>query len=75
MTQKAGELGRILEDSLGDKMEVVVDTEKPDSYLQQEGRNAGQEQAEQERHASQERHKDQEADTVDFLQQLRLGLA
>lgn len=75
MTQKAGELGRILEDSLGDKMEVVVDTEKPDSYLQQEGRNAGQEQAEQERHASQERHKGQEADTVDFLQQLRLGLA
>jgi flagellar hook-length control protein FliK len=75
MTQKAGELGRILEDSLGDKMEVVVDTEKPDSYLQQEGRNAGQEQAEQERHASQERHKDKEADTVDFLQQLRLGLA
>lgn len=75
MTQKAGELGRILEDSLGDKMEVVVDTEKPDSYLQQEGRNAGQEQAEQERHANQEQRKDQEADTADFLQQLRLGLA
>lgn len=75
MSQKAGELGRILEGSLGDKMEVVVDTEKPDSYLQQDGRNASQEQAEQERHAGQEQRKDQEADTADFLQQLRLGLA
>lgn len=75
MSQKAGELGRILEGSLGDKMEVVVDTEKSDSYLQQDGRNASQEQAEQERHAGQEQRKDQEADTADFLQQLRLGLA
>lgn len=74
MSQKAGELGRILEDSLGDKMEVVVDTEKPDSYLQQDGRNAGQEQGEQ-RQSGEERQKNQEADTADFLQQLRLGLA
>ncbi len=74
MSQRAGELGRILEDSLGDKMEVVVDTEKPDSYLQQEGRNADQEQGEQQQSGG-ERQKNQEADTADFLQQLRLGLA
>lgn len=79
MTQKAGELGRILEESLGTKMDVVVETDQSEnSQLYQDGRNgsgAQQQQERQEEAASHSRRmREQEESGADFLQQLRLGL-
>ncbi len=78
MSQKAGELGQILETSLGGHMEVVVDTDnKQESYLYQDGRNGSGEQDGQEQEGSgqKKRQDGKEQDPEDFLQQLRLGLA
>lgn len=78
MSQKAGELGQILETSLGSHMEVVVDTDnRQESYLYQDGRGGSGEQDGQEKEGSgqKKRQDGKEQDPEDFLQQLRLGLA
>jgi len=79
MSQKAGELGHVLENSLGTRMEVVVETEtrQQESYLYQDGRNGsgGQEEQEQNSSGQKKQQEGKEADPQDFLQQLRLGLA
>ncbi len=72
MAQKAAELGQILENRMGVRTEVYVDDGRQQSYLQKEGRGdnaGGQEQSQSERHRRRQEH-----DTMDFLQQLRLGL-
>lgn len=80
MSSKAGELGKMLEATLGDKMDVVVEEKNgQESHFYDEGRNDSGAQAqkeEQERRYEEDRRKrSQEADSADFLQQLRLGLA
>ena len=80
MSSKASELGRMLESTLGDKMEVVVeDKHGQESNLYEDGRNGSGAQAqkeEQERRQEESRRRmELEAGSADFLQQLRLGLA
>ena len=80
MSSKATELGRMLETTLGDKMEVVVeDKNGQESNFYDDGRNDSGAQAqkeEQERKYEENRRRmELEADSADFLQQLRLGLA
>ena len=80
MSSKASELGRMLETTLGDKMEVVVeDKHGQESNLYEDGRNGSGAQAqkeEQERRQEESRRRmELEAGSADFLQQLRLGLA
>lgn len=80
MSSKAGELGKMLETTLGDKMEVVVeDKNGQESHFYEEGRNDSGAQAQKEeqerRHEENRRRMELEADSADFLQQLRLGLA
>lgn len=80
MSSKATELGRMLEDTLGDKMEVVVeDKSGQDTQYYEDGRNDTGAQAQKEeqerRYEESRRQMGREADSVDFLQQLRLGLA
>lgn len=80
MSSKAGELGRMLEGTLGEKMDVVVeDKSDQQSHFYEEGRNDSGAQAQKEeqerRHAESRRRMEQEAGSKDFLQQLRLGLA
>lgn len=80
MSSKASELGRMLETTLGDKMEVVVeDKNSQDSPFYEDGRNDSGAQAQKEeqerRHEENRRRMELEADSADFLQQLRLGLA
>ncbi len=78
MSQKAGELGQILEESLGSKMEVVVETEQKDPYFNQDGRSGSGAEAQQERQeekaAEHRRFQEQAESGADFLHQLRLGL-
>lgn len=80
MSSKAGELGKMLETTLGDKMDVVVeDKNGQESHFYEEGRNDSGAQAQKEeqerRHEENRRRMELEADSADFLQQLRLGLA
>lgn len=80
MSSKATELGRMLEDTLGDKMEVVVeDKSGQDTQYYEDGRNDTGAQAQKEeqerRHEESRRQMEREAGSADFLQQLRLGLA
>ena len=80
MSSKAGELGRMLEGTLGEKMDVVVeDKSGQESHFYEEGRNDSGAQAQKEeqerRHEESRRRMEQEAGSKDFLQQLRLGLA
>ncbi len=80
MSSKASELGKMLETTLGDKMEVVVeDKNSQDSRFYEDGRDGSGAQAQKEeqerRHEENRRKMEQEAGSVDFLQQLRLGLA
>ncbi|MCI8581088.1 MAG: hypothetical protein HFH04_10145 [Dorea sp.] len=80
MSSKATELGRMLETTLGDKMEVVVeDKNGQESNFYEDGRNGSGAQAQKEeqerKHEENRRRMELEAGSVDFLQQLRLGLA
>lgn len=80
MSSKATELGRMLEDTLGDKMEVMVeDKSGQESHFYEDGRNDTGAQAQKEeqerRHEESRRQMEREAGSADFLQQLRLGLA
>lgn len=80
MSSKASELGRMLEATLGDKMEVVVeDKNGQESNFYEDGRNdtgAQTQKDEQERRQEENRRRmELEAGSKDFLQQLRLGLA
>lgn len=80
MSSKASELGRMLEGTLGDKMDVVVeDKSNPESRFYDEGRNdtgaQAQKDEQERRHEESRRRMEQEAGSADFLQQLRLGLA
>lgn len=80
MSSKASELGRMLEGTLGDKMDVVVeDKSNPESRFYDEGRNdtgaQAQKDEQEHRHEESRRRMEQEAGSADFLQQLRLGLA
>ncbi len=80
MSSKAGELGRMLENTLGDRMDVVVeDKNGQESHFYEDGRNDSGTQAQKDeqerRHEESRRRMEQEASSADFLQQLRLGLA
>lgn len=80
MSSKASELGRMLETTLGGKMEVMVeDKNSQDSRFYDEGRNDSGAQAQKDeqerRHEENRRRMELEAGSADFLQQLRLGLA
>lgn len=80
MSSRASELGKVLETTLGDKMEVVVENkEQPGSHLYEDGKNDSGAQAQKEelekREAEMRRRLEKEAGSVDFLHQLRLGLA
>lgn len=80
MSSKAGELGKVLEMTLGDRMDVVVDEANgQESHFYEDGRNDSGAQAQKEeqerRYEESRRRMEQEADSADFLQQLRLGLA
>ncbi len=72
MSQKAAELGQILEDRMGTRTEVYVDDHQEQSRMYQDGRGGSN--GEREQRQSQNRQRHEEADTADFLQQLRLGL-
>lgn len=79
MSGRASELGKVLETTLGDKMEVVVENkEQPGSHLYEDGKNDSGAQAQKEelekREAEMRRRLEKEASSADFLQQLRLGL-
>lgn len=79
MSSRASELGKVLETTLGDKMEVVVENkEQPGSHLYEDGKNDSGAQAQKEelerREAELRKNLEREASSVDFLQQLRLGL-
>lgn len=80
MSSKASELGKMLETTLGDKMEVVVeDKNGQESNFYEDGQNDSGAQAQKEeqerRHEENRRRMELEAGSADFLQQLRLGLA
>lgn len=80
MSSRASELGKTLETTLGDKMNVVVEQKEQDgSQLYQDGRGGSGAQAQKEelekREAEMRRRLEKEAGSADFLHQLRLGLA
>ena len=73
MSQKAGELGLILENNLGTKTAVIVETREEQTQLYQDGR--GQQSYQEQQNSEQQQNKKQkETETIDFLQQLRLGI-
>lgn len=73
MSQKAGELGLILENNLGTKTAVIVETREEQAQLYQDGR--GQQSYQEQQNSEQQQNKKQkETETIDFLQQLRLGI-
>lgn len=79
MSSKASELGKVLETTLGDKMNVVVEQkEQNGSQLYEDGRNNSGAQAQKEelerREAEMRKRLEKEVGSADFLQQLRLGL-
>lgn len=73
MSQKAGELGLILENNLGSRTEVVVESREESSRLYEDGRGQQSYQGQQDSRQQSE-HKHNETETIDFLQQLRLGI-
>ncbi len=73
MSQKAGELGLILEHNLGTKTAVIVETREEQAQLYQDGRGQ-QSYQEQQNSEQQQNKKHKETETIDFLQQLRLGI-
>lgn len=80
MSSRASELGKTLETTLGDKMNVVVEQkEQNGSQLYEDGRSGSGAQAQKEelekREAEMRRRLEKEAGSADFLHQLRLGLA
>lgn len=75
MSQKAEELARILETNLGSRTEVVVESQKEQARLYEDGR--GQQQSYNGQQSSKEQQPEKrqnETEVVDFLQQLRLGI-
>lgn len=79
MSSRASELGKVLETTLGDKMNVVVEQkEQNGSQLYEDGRNDSGAQAQKEelerREAELRKRLEQESSSASFLQQLRLGL-
>ena len=75
MSQRAEELGRILESNLGSKTEVVVESQKEQARLYEDGR--GQQQSYNGQQSSKEQQSEKrqnETEVIDFLQQLRLGI-
>ena len=73
MSQKAGELGLILENNLGTKTAVIVETREEQAQLYQDGRGQ-QSYQEQQNSEQQQNKKHKETETIDCLQQLRLGI-
>ena len=75
MSQKAGELGLILENNLGSRTEVIVETRQDQQgRLYEDGRGQQSYNGQQ---SSEQQHSDKkqnETETIDFLQQLRLGI-
>lgn len=74
MSQQARELAQMVEDRTGSQTEVIVDKPSQD-YLQQQG---NQEKGKGEQHSDRKQQENKKAgfqDNIDFLQQLRLGLA
>lgn len=74
MSQQARELAQMVEDRTGSQTEVIVDKPSQD-YLQQQG---NQENGKGEQHSDRKQQENKKAgfqDNIDFLQQLRLGLA
>lgn len=75
MSQKAGELGMILENNLGNKTEVIVETRQQEQMnLYEDGRGNQSRDGQQSSKEQQSEKQHNETETVDFLQQLRLGI-
>lgn len=74
MARNARDIGAILSDNLGSPTTIVVEDKEP-GYLEQHNQGNGQGNAEQEQEQQQERQqRDKKNESLDFLQQLRLGL-
>lgn len=71
LSRHAAELGGLIQDHMGGQTEIVVD-QPQQQYLNQDGRNGGQDTREEQREQH-ERQKNRLAQG-DFLEQLRLGL-
>lgn len=75
ISQNARELGNIMETHLGTQTQVVVDKNASD-YLEQHQSDGGQAQDQREdRQPGRRQRESRENGNIDFLQQLRLGLA
>lgn len=74
MSQQARELGAMMEARTGTQTEVIVDRPSED-YLQQQAEQEGRGQGDESRRQQNENKKTKYHDSLDFLQQLRLGLA
>ncbi|SHJ30599.1 flagellar hook-length control protein FliK [Parasporobacterium paucivorans] len=71
LVQNAKDIGGIIEQNLGTPTTIFVEKGNDPNYLDQEGRHQGQ----RGRHPEPDSKKEQEKEnTMDFLQQLRLGL-
>lgn len=75
MARNARDLGAIMSNNLGSPTTIVVEDKEP-GYLEQHNQGNGQGNAGQNQEQQQERqqNKEQKNDSLDFLQQLRLGL-
>ena len=71
LSRHAAELGGLIQDHMGGQTEIVID-QPQQQYLNQDGRNGGQDTREEQREQH-ERQKNRPAQG-DFLEQLRLGL-
>ena len=76
LSQNASTLGSILEMNTGTETQVLVD-EPPKDYTQEEGERQSQSHQGQEQEKKQQAKENQKVflETIDFVQQLRLGLA
>lgn len=75
MSQKAGELGLILENNLGSRTEVIVETRQDQQgRLYEDGRGQQSYNGQQSSGQQHSDKKQNETETIDFLQQLRLGI-
>ena len=71
--QKAGEIGAVMEQRLGDTTTVVVEERPTEDYQEGRGNNQAGRESEQERQRE-EQQKAKPEDSSHFLQRLRLGL-
>ncbi len=75
MARNARDIGAIMSNNLGSPTTIVVEDKEP-GYLEQhnQGNNQGNAEQNQEQQKEHQEQKGQERESLDFLQQLRLGL-